>query len=125
MTQRFVITGRLPSLNDYVNAERGNRYAGAAMKRDAQTVVLWAIRAAGIKPIERLPVIIKYTYYEKDERRDAGNIHAFADKVIEDALVEAGVLPDDGRKCVRGFDATFAVDRARPRIEVTIEEDEG
>lgn len=52
------------------------------------------------------------------------NISSFGRKVIQDALVKAGVLRNDGWKEIRGFSDRFAVDAENPRIEVEIEETE-
>ena len=35
----FVIDGRLPSLNEYINAERSNRYKGAKLKKDTERLI--------------------------------------------------------------------------------------
>ena len=35
----FVIDGRLPSLNEYINAERSNRYKGAKLKKDTERAI--------------------------------------------------------------------------------------
>lgn len=70
------------------------------------------------------PVTVTYTWYEKDRRRDLDNISSFGRKVIQDALVKAGVLRNDGWKEIRGFSDRFAVDAENPRIEVEIEETE-
>ena len=41
---------------------------------------------------------------------------------IQDALVDTGVLKDDGWKYVVGFSDRFQVDKEHPRIEVKIRE---
>ena len=50
---------------------------------------------------------------------------AFAKKFIQDALVETGVLRNDGWSEIEGFTDNFALDPKNPRVEVTIEEMEG
>lgn len=47
---------------------------------------------------------------------------AFAKKFVQDALVQCGVLKDDGWKYVVGFSDRFEVDKENPRIEVLIKE---
>lgn len=37
----LVIPGTLPGLNEYIAAERTNRYKAAVMKREAESLVLW------------------------------------------------------------------------------------
>ena len=58
--------------------------------------------------------------HEKDRRRDKDNICAFGRKVIQDALVKARYLSNDGWKNIRGFEDHFEVDAKNPRIEVEI-----
>jgi Holliday junction resolvase RusA-like endonuclease len=130
MVHTFTIKGRLPDLNDYLQAERVSRRTpngkfftrGAEMKKKWQQYIITFIR----KDLKRLkitkPVIIHYHYYEPNARRDYGNIHAVAQKFIEDALQITKVLANDNQKCVRGFTADFDIDKNEPRIVVEIEE---
>ena len=122
MEYLLTIPGRLDNLNDYINAERSNRYKGAQMKSDNEAVVIAAIRKClkGVK-IER-PVYMEYRWYEYNNRRDLDNISSFGRKVIQDALVHTHVLKDDGWKNITGFQDSFAVDSEHPRIEVVIRE---
>lgn len=69
----------------------------------------------------RNPVIIHYEWYEPNRKRDLDNIAGFGHKVIQDALVECGVLENDGWKEVIGFTDTFYVART-PKIVVELEE---
>ena len=120
MEYRLIIPGRLDNLNDYINAERTNRYKGAKVKVRNQykafqeaCLQLRDVRIEG-------PVKMIYRWYEKNHRRDLDNISSFGRKVIQDALVECKVLPDDGWKYIKGFTDEFYVDKKYPRIEVTI-----
>ena len=117
MRQTFIIPGRLPGMNEYTAAQRYNRYKGAAMKREAQRLVAFCLR--GLTPVE-VPVRLCYTYYEKNRRRDLDNISGFAHKVVQDALVEKGILKGDGWRHVTGMTDVFAIDKDCPRIEVSI-----
>ena len=122
MEYLLIIPGTLPNLNDYIAAERTNRHKGAKMKADSGNVVAVAIRQClrGVR-IEK-PVYMKYTWYEPNKRRDLDNISSFGRKVIQDALVNAAALKDDGWKHVVGFSDRFEVDKENPRIEVIIKE---
>ena len=121
----LVVYGRLPGLNEYIDAERLNRYRAANLKAESEQLVLiyakrdlrgWA--ASG-------PVYMRYIWIEPNTRRDKDNISGYGRKVIQDALVKGGFLAGDGWKHIIGFSDEFGVDRARPRIEVEIyEEDE-
>lgn len=122
MEYLLIIPGTLNNLNDYIAAERANRYRGAKMKADNEKSVVAAVMQCmrGVK-IER-PVFMEYTWFEKNRRRDLDNISSFGRKVVQDALVSAGVLKDDGWKHVVGFSDRFDVDKANPHIEVRIRE---
>jgi len=119
---KLIIPGKLPGLNDYIVAERTNRHKGAKMKAVNGNIVAVAIMQcmSGIR-IEK-PVFMEYTWIEPNKRRDKDNISSFGRKVIQDALVQCGVLKDDGWKYVVGFSDRFEVDKENPRIEVLIKE---
>lgn len=122
MEYLLTIPGTLNNLNDYIAAERTNRHKGAGMKRDNGNIVAVAIRQClwGVR-IEK-PVYMEYTWYEPNKRRDLDNISSFGRKVIQDALVNAAILKDDGWKYIVGFSDKFEVDKENPRIEVLIKE---
>lgn len=122
MEYLLTIPGTLPNLNEYIAAERTNRHKGAKMKADSGNIVAVAIRQCmrGVR-IEK-PVFMEYAWIEPSRRRDKDNISSFGRKVIQDALVNTGVLKDDGWKEVVGFSDRFDVDKENPRIEVLIKE---
>ena len=122
MEYLLTIPGMLNNLNDYIAAERAHRQKGAKMKASNGDIVAVAISQClrGVR-IER-PVFMKYLWVEPNRRRDLDNISSFGRKVIQDSLVDAGVLKDDGWKYVVGFSDSFEVDADNPRIEVLIRE---
>ena len=135
MTYKFTIPtngrNKLPSLNDYIKAERqriGGRGTfmtkGAVMKREWQNYISIFIRKdmRGVR-IEK-PVVIHYHYFEENRKRDLGNVHAPCQKFVEDALQECGVIKNDNQRFVVGFTATFDVDKNNPRVVVELEETE-
>lgn len=118
--QKFTIDGRLPTLNEYIDRCRTNKYAGAGFKKDHQNYIAWCIKKAGINPVEK--VSIKYIFYEKNKRRDKDNVSSFAKKVINDALQETGILKNDNWECIELMTENFKVDKENPRIEVELYE---
>ena len=122
MDYLLIIPGILNNLNDYISAERTNRHKGAKMKAYNGNIVAVAIGQClrGVR-IEK-PVFMEYLWVEPNKRRDKDNISSFGRKVIQDALVDTGVLKDDGWKYVAGFSDRFEVDKENPRIEVRIRE---
>jgi len=114
---RFTIPGRLPGLNEVINKARYNRFAGAKQKKDSTELCRFYVVAAKLIPI-RGPVVVHFTWYEPNARRDCDNVATGA-KFILDALVDSGVLAGDGRKHVVGLSHLFPVpDKKNPRIEV-------
>lgn len=122
MEYLLIILGTLPNLNDYISAERSHRQKGAKMKAASEEVVLYYIMQCMRGVHIENPVYMEYTWVEPNKRRDKDNISSFGRKVIQDALVNAGVLNNDGWKYVVGFSSTFKVDKENPRIEVLIRE---
>ncbi len=98
----FTIHAKLPSLNEVINKDRSNRFAGAVYKRDTEKVISRYIQSAlktgELKPVSE-PCTIRIDWYEKTRRRDVDNIQS-SQKFILDALVNNGILHDDGRKYV-------------------------
>ena len=114
---KLIIPGELTDLNTYIDAERSNRYAGAKIKREMTDYI--TLLAKRLKTGIRTPVRITYRWYCKNKRKDKDNI-AFAKKFIQDGLVNAGVLKNDGWNDIEGFSDEFYVDKQNPRVEVEI-----
>jgi len=113
----FSIPGELPDLNTYINTERGNKYAAAAMKADATALVCQMAQYRRVQKVHQ-PVVIEIHWLCRDKKKDPDNI-AFAKKFIMDGLVLAGILEGDGWKNVLSFTDKFEVSK-EPRIDVYI-----
>ena len=129
----FKIEGRywinektFPSLNDYIHELGRNPKAGGQMKRKYEKIACDALRSflRGKKCTGLITLHYRYYEPEKGARRDHMNIHAFADKVIQDAMQKCGIIPDDSPRYVNGSKITheFFYTCGMPRIEVEIEE---
>lgn len=116
MTYQFTIPGKLPGLNEIIEANRNNRFAGAKQKRDVQFLIKLVARNL---PVLKEPVKIEYLWIEPNKRRDWDNIRAGA-KFIRDSLVELGKLKNDGWANICYEHSDYAVDKDNPRVEVTI-----
>lgn len=115
----LIIKGKLDGLNQYVLACRGNKFAGAGVKKRNEKHITEAI-------LEQLggvnfegPVELEFRWFEQNKRRDLDNI-AFAKKFILDALVKNGIIQNDNWNGVKGFKDQFFIDKENPRIEVDI-----
>lgn len=94
---------KLPSLNEYTRACRGNRYAGANMKSKIEQEISHYIISL---PKYEKTVKIHFHWIEGNKKRDLDNI-CFAKKFILDAMVKCGILKNDNRKYVAGFEDSF------------------
>ena len=115
---RCEIDVRIPSLNQYITECRRNRYSAAKMKKEVQDDICWYLSRL---PKFRNPVFIKFNWIEKNRKRDLDNVCGFGHKVILDALVAMGKLPDDRQKYVKGFCDTVAYG-SRCKVIIYIEE---
>ena len=129
MQYKLIIPGTLPNLNDYLKAERQTYRAGGKfstrgndLKHDTQDLIIYQIRKQlkGVH-IEK-PVRLQYKFFEPNQKRDLDNVSAMVHKCLQDSLVLAGILDNDGWKNIRGFTDDFDVDKSKPRIEITIVE---
>lgn len=120
MIYKFRIDGELPGINQYINAERSNRFKAAKMKGSYDKYVRRFIddQLRHIRIYK--PVRIMYVYYCSNRRRDKDNISGFAHKVIQDALVNSKVLVNDGWDNIEGFSDYFKIDKHDPHIEVSL-----
>jgi len=121
-TNGFTIHAKLPSLNQVICKDRGNKFAGAVYKKDTEKVISryiqLALKTGELKPVSE-PCIIRIDWYEKTKRRDVDNIQS-SQKFILDALVNNGILHDDGRKYVTQI-YHHIFDSDKDKVSVTIE----
>lgn len=120
--KKLVIPGRLPGLNEAFEAARTNRHIEAKTRHDFENLIVWSAKRClnGWKP--KGAVVLHYTFFEPNRRRDKDNIAGYAMKLIQDGLVKAGYLRGDGWQHIENFTFAWAVDKSRPRVEVDIEE---
>jgi len=104
-----VIEYDFPTLNEYIAAERGNRYSAASMKKKATLAAKKSF--TGLMPLAGLfDVVISWS--RKSEMHDPDNVY-FAVKFILDGAVLARYIAKDSRKCVRNISHTIFTNRKR------------
>jgi Holliday junction resolvase RusA-like endonuclease len=118
---RLIIPGTLIGFNQYSNLERRNRHLAAQKKAEEESRIILAAKPKLNGMRFKRPVVMHYTWFEPDRRRDKDNI-AFARKFVQDALVKSGVLNGDGWRDIEGFSDEFHLDAKYTRVEVYIEE---
>ena len=114
----ITIPFRLPSLNQYINECRKNKFAGAKMKKDVEKDIGWYIN---LLPNYKNPIKIHFHWIEENKKRDLDNV-CFAKKFILDSMVKAGKLKDDNRNYVKGFNDTFEYGKTS-KVILEIEEE--
>lgn len=113
----FYIDGRLPSLNEYTATSRGNKYASAKMKSDAEQKILGCLLETSKGKAEP-PYFLTFTWYEDSKRRDKDNV-CFAKKFILDALQKGGYIENDSNKYIKGFRDLFVYEKTQGvRVEI-------
>jgi Holliday junction resolvase RusA-like endonuclease len=98
---KIVFSFDLPTLNDYINTERTNRFKAAQIKKKATQNAFYACIESGLKLEDALYDLSVY-WIVANNRRDADNIY-FGIKFILDGVVKAGVLKGDGRINIRNI----------------------
>lgn len=116
---KITIPMKLPSLNEYVNECRRNKFAGSTMKKRVQADIIWYLKKL---PKYDKPIFIKFTWIEANRKRDLDNV-CFAKKFILDAMQELGIIPNDNSKYVTGFTDIFLY-ADDPAVTVEIIEEE-
>jgi len=108
------IPAKFPSLNEYINAERRNRFLGAKMKKEWTSLVEDTMKTRMILrdyiPPTKFPMGIKFIVHEQNTRRDIDNVAAMVAKFSLDGMVKAGVLPDDNQKYINKIEFEFVID---------------
>lgn len=88
---------RFPTLNEYIDCERGSTIAAAAMKKKCTEQVKEQCLSQEIQPASgKVDLLFEW---HSSTRHDPDNV-AFAKKFILDGLQAAGVLENDNRKFI-------------------------
>jgi len=93
------------SLNEYINAERSNRFMAAKIKKEETEAVYYAVKEQGLKPI-KVKVRVEFEWRVKNRKKDPDNV-SFAKKYILDGMSLAGVIENDGWNNISGFSDSF------------------
>lgn len=78
-----------PNWNEYINAERSNRYIASDMKKVDKEAVIWLVKE---KYQGSYPVTLTIRPYFKHKKKDLDNYRI---KGLLDGLVSAGVIEND------------------------------
>ena len=113
----FAVPGRMPNMNDLM-LNRGTRIRGKATHMDACAAIA-SVACAGKPPM--LGAHVHVHCIEPNMRRDPDGVVAGATKIVLDALQACRAMPNDGWRGVASIRGTWDIDRANPRVVVTVE----
>jgi hypothetical protein len=108
---QLILNTSFPSLNEYINVERTNRYKAAKFKEEYTNKVAHIAQHYKFK-LEDKKYDVIFNWYTPDNRMDHDNI-AFNKKFILDGLVVAGALINDTPKYINNFEDNFFIDKSR------------
>jgi len=108
---------KLPSLNEYINVCRFNKFKASKFKKNLENDIAYYLQGV---PRYTKPIKIHFHWVEGNKKRDLDNV-AYAKKHILDAMVKAGILKDDNRRCVVAFSDTFEYGK-ETKVIIDIEE---
>jgi hypothetical protein len=111
----FTIPGELCTLNEYINAERTNRYIAAKIKRNETYKCNLCASLTKVKLSGKWNVA--FSWYRRNSRSDPDNI-AFSSKFILDGCVASGLLAGDSMNHIGSIGHDFFIDKRDPRVEV-------
>lgn len=110
----FIIDGKVPSLNEYINKMNAHRLTANTFKHNVEQDIKFQlykqVREQGIQgdfPLKNT-ADFEFTYVETKKNRDKDNI-ASSKKFIMDALVAVGIIKNDGWRWVGSFKEDFII----------------
>lgn len=112
--QSFTIKSKLPSLNEYIQICRTNKYSANKFKKDVEEVILYYILQSKIQSINK-PVYLYFEWHEPSKHRDIDNVYS-AKKFILDALQKIGVIQNDSPKWVLDCNDKIIYDKSQKVI---------
>ena len=121
--QEITIPGELPHLNAALAGAKKHWSSYAQIKRQQTNKVAWIARTQ-LDPVTA-PVDLVFHWTTKHRRVDPDNI-SHGSKYVIDGLVNAGILPNDGRRTIRSLTHHFPdPDPKAPRVTIRLIEIEG
>ena len=121
--QEITIPGELPNLNAALAGAKRHWSSYAQIKKQQTNKVAWIARGQ-LTPVTP-PVDLVFSWTTKNKRVDPDNVSHGA-KYLIDGLVNAGILPNDGRKVIRSLTHYFPEpDPRAPRVDIKLIEIKG
>ena len=106
---KFEIIGTFPTLNEVI--EMSKKHWSHYSKFKAQFHKLAYYQLPNNYKVEKYPVRVCFTWHLKHRRKDLDNVVAVGKKIINDALVERGIIKNDNLTCIVGFQDDVVIDK--------------
>ncbi len=101
---KIIIPTSLTCLNEYINAERTNKFIASKIKKNSTSICCLHTKKYAVEFSKlKLPLKLKFTWHLKNKKKDLDNI-CFAKKFILDGLVASGCIQNDGQKYINAFE---------------------
>ncbi len=117
MAEKLVIPGELPGLNEIIAISKEHWAKYAEEKHNCTEEIAYLAKSQIKRKYKK--VDLTFIWYCKNRKRDKDNIIA-GQKFIIDALVQAGVIENDGWKQIGNIFHFFEVDSENSRVEIII-----
>lgn len=115
----YTFFGEPVSFNEYINAERTNKFRAAKIKKTETETIALELKAQNAQPI-KYKIDLHFKFFAKDKRRDPDSYMLFC-KFFLDGMQVAAIIPNDNQLCIGSIsqDAIY-IDKLNPRVEVII-----
>ena len=113
---KFFVDYDFPNWNDYINAERSNKFMAAKMKKNEHEILKYLL--PNTKYEGEYPTEIIFTWHFKDKRKDLDGMRV---KSLLDAIVKGEILKNDNLNCIQKIVYNSIID-GTTGVEVEIKE---
>ena len=114
----FQIQSTLPTLNEYIDAERTNKYKASTLKKKAtNTCKMYASQVYAKLRQPGKQYDLKIHWIVPNNKIDSDNIF-FAIKFILDGMVDAKLITKDGRKNIRNI--AHSIETVKGKYLITV-----
>lgn len=117
---RIILNTSFPTLNEYIKAERSNKYMAANLKKFFTEKVELLAKEQNFNLPSNTMFNVNIKWYKPNNRIDHDNI-AFAIKFVLDGLIKAKILKSDSPKYINNIFHEFEVDKNRSYISCIVE----
>lgn len=111
----MTILGSFIGLNEYINAERTNKFIAAKIKREQMEAIMWQLPTV----VHTEKINLLFQAFVKDRRKDPDNIYVMFVKFFLDACKQKGIIENDGQKQI-GRITLEPVQIGEERMEIEI-----